>query len=831
MDTRGFLKACSGLLLVALTVGTPPTARAATAEPRTILRLDGTWQIAEGTLAQPPATFAGTVPVPGLVDLAEPRFADVGVKSSRREAFWYRRTFRLDEPIPDVAVLKVHKAMFGSRVVLNGKPLGDHWPSFTPGLFDARPALRPGDNELLIRVGASRDVVPRGVPSGGDFEKTRYIPGLFDSVELILSGSPHILRAQAVPDVANGRVTIHSWLARHGSAGAEPLKVVVRARSGAVAGEGMCRAEAAGEGTELHGEVSIRIDRCRLWSPADPFLYEFEVRGSADVVRSRFGMRSFRLDPATGRAELNGRPYPLRGSNVTLYRFFEDRERGDRPWRGEWVRRLHRAFRGMNWEMLRYCIGFPPEEWYRIADEEGILIQDEFPIWEGTPRPGVLEADELTREYTEWVQERWNHPCVVVWDACNETLSPETGKAIARVRGLDLSGRPWDNGYSPAVATGDVLELHPYHFSNPSFRLHAVAADPGTLGRKPGTSPIIVNEYGWLWLNRDGTPTTLTRQVYRNLLKADSTTAQRRTLYARLMAAETEFWRARRSCAALLHFCALGYSRPDGQTSDHWADVEALTWDPEFATYVRDAFAPVGVMLDFWAEYLHAGQRREVPVVVTNDLDSEVRARVRFRLLRGRDTLQESESACDVPAVGSKTVTFPLDTPSANGAYQLEVTLTREGVPPVRSLRDFAILTDAERRARDGISVGKPVKASSNLDRDGATNPGAVVDGNTGTRWSSQFSDAEWIAVDLGRPERVGKVVLDWEAAHARAYAVEVSADGQTWKPVYETDKGQGGSESITFSPVETRCVRLRCTRRATAYGYSLWEMRVFPAP
>ena len=35
----------------------------------------------------------------------------------------------------------------------------------------------------------------------------------------------------------------------------------------------------------------------------------------------------------------------------------------------------------MNWNSLRYCIGFPPDFWYDIADEEGILLQDEFPIW------------------------------------------------------------------------------------------------------------------------------------------------------------------------------------------------------------------------------------------------------------------------------------------------------------------------------------------------------------------------------------------------------------------------------------------------------------------
>ena len=136
------------------------------------------------------------------------------------------------------------------------------------------------------------------------------------------------------------------------------------------------------------GKPRYRFANCRLWSPEDPFLYELEARGEADVLTTRFGMRSFRLDPATGRAILNGRPYFMRGSNVTLYRFFEDSERGDKPWREEWVRRLHRAFRDMHWNSLRYCIGFPPEAWYRIADEEGFLIQDEFPIWNDGPQAG-----------------------------------------------------------------------------------------------------------------------------------------------------------------------------------------------------------------------------------------------------------------------------------------------------------------------------------------------------------------------------------------------------------------------------------------------------------
>ena len=102
--------------------------------------------------------------------------------------------------------------MFGARVILNGQLLGDHLPCFTPGYFDAKQALKTGENELLIRVGADRDSVTQAIPSGFDFEKERYIPGIFDSVKLILSGTPNILNAQVVPDISKGQARVRLWL-------------------------------------------------------------------------------------------------------------------------------------------------------------------------------------------------------------------------------------------------------------------------------------------------------------------------------------------------------------------------------------------------------------------------------------------------------------------------------------------------------------------------------------------------------------------------------------------------------------------------------------------
>ncbi|MFD3326766.1 discoidin domain-containing protein [Streptomyces sp. NPDC058701] len=123
------------------------------------------------------------------------------------------------------------------------------------------------------------------------------------------------------------------------------------------------------------------------------------------------------------------------------------------------------------------------------------------------------------------------------------------------------------------------------------------------------------------------------------------------------------------------------------------------------------------------------------------------------------------------------------------------------------------------------LSQGKPATASS---LEGAGTPaGAAVDGDNGTRWSSQFADPQWIQVDLGAPAQLSRVVLRWEAAAAKAYRVELSTDGSTWYTAYSTTAGAGGN--VTHDVTGTaRYVRVYGTQRTTGYGYSLWEFQVY---
>ncbi|MCX7048884.1 MAG: discoidin domain-containing protein [Candidatus Sumerlaeota bacterium] len=835
--------------MLALSALITAAAQAQGAENRRVIPLDGVWQIAEGAMDAAPAKYDRRVPVPGLADMAQPAFDDVGTPKSNdlRKAFWYRRAFTIEGAVPPISLLKIHKAMFGTRVILNGKLLGDHIPCFTPGWFDAREALKGGgaENELVIRVGAYRDAVTRAVPDGFDFEKVKYIPGIYDSVEMILTGSPYIERIQVAPNLNPPSARVAVWLRNAGSSAIE-AKAKCAFREAASRKDSGVAAELSGIRIEPGQSTSITldlgIDNCHPWTPETPFLYEVEVDTGADTLRDRFGMRTFRFDVASGRAFLNGKPYFMRGTNVCIYRFFEDPVRKDLPWRGDWVRRLHRQFKSMNWNCARYCIGFPPEQWYRIADEEGFMIQDEFPIWFGGNKwPDELKSPELIKEYTEWMQERWNHPSVVIWDAQNETAGPkavETGTAIASVRGLDLSDRPWDNGWSAAQGPNDPYESHPYQSGNASFRLSRLK----TLKPKPAPShnqikedrPCIINEYAWLWLNRDGTPCTLSKKFYESFLGPNATPAQLREAYARLLAAKTEFWRSHRQMAAVMHFCGLGYSRPGGQTSDNFINVETLEFEPNFANYVRDSFAPVGLMIDDWDDVLTGGQTRKIPVAVINDLYEEWQGAVALRIIeRGSDgkAIFANEMSCKVAGLGREEVTFEAPIPAKSGNYQLVAQMQGAGKKPVRSWRDFEILSEERRKERQGLAVGKKATASSVVtDPNGTYPPEQAVDGKDGTRWSSQFSDPQWLAVDLGEPRKIARVQLKWEPAYGKAYQIQVSDDGEKWKDVYKTESGKGGVEEIKFAPVEARYVRIYGTQRATQYGYSLYEFAIFPA-
>jgi hypothetical protein len=123
------------------------------------------------------------------------------------------------------------------------------------------------------------------------------------------------------------------------------------------------------------------------------------------------------------------------------------------------------------------------------------------------------------------------------------------------------------------------------------------------------------------------------------------------------------------------------------------------------------------------------------------------------------------------------------------------------------------------------LAQGKAATASS---QESAAFPAAnAVDGNAGTRWSSAFSDPQWLQVDLGGTHSICGVTLNWEAAYGKAFQIQVSADASTWTTVYSTTTGTGGVQAIPVTG-SGRYVRMNGTARATQWGYSLWELQVY---
>ncbi|ONK10033.1 Endo-beta-mannanase [Streptomyces sp. MP131-18] len=127
------------------------------------------------------------------------------------------------------------------------------------------------------------------------------------------------------------------------------------------------------------------------------------------------------------------------------------------------------------------------------------------------------------------------------------------------------------------------------------------------------------------------------------------------------------------------------------------------------------------------------------------------------------------------------------------------------------------------------IALGAATTASSHqAEGDGAPFlPSHATDGDLQTRWASDWSDPQWLQVDLGSVTSFDHVQLVWETSYARSYQVQVSDNGSDWRTVHEVTGGTGGAETAAVSG-SGRYVRVLGTERGTGWGYSLYEFGVY---
>lgn len=124
-------------------------------------------------------------------------------------------------------------------------------------------------------------------------------------------------------------------------------------------------------------------------------------------------------------------------------------------------------------------------------------------------------------------------------------------------------------------------------------------------------------------------------------------------------------------------------------------------------------------------------------------------------------------------------------------------------------------------------ALDRPATASTSYD--GATTPEKANDGNLSTRWDSeQAADGQWWQVDLGGERLVGGVSVNWEDAYASRYEVRTSTDGRNFTTAATVGLTGPGVRDSDFAVRRARYVRIAGIERATQYGISFWDVKVF---
>jgi hypothetical protein len=129
------------------------------------------------------------------------------------------------------------------------------------------------------------------------------------------------------------------------------------------------------------------------------------------------------------------------------------------------------------------------------------------------------------------------------------------------------------------------------------------------------------------------------------------------------------------------------------------------------------------------------------------------------------------------------------------------------------------------------LALNKSGSASSS--QTGGYGPNNVFDGNVSTRWASDWSDPQWLRVDLDDTYSIDKVRLFWETAYGKEYKIQVADDpnGPWTDGIHVTNNGIAGWVTHEFAPQQGRYVRLYAMQRGTEWGYSLYEFEVYGDP
>ncbi len=370
---------------------------------------------------------------------------------------WYRRVFELPSVWAGQRVLLHFGAVdWEASVYVNGQPLGTHQGGYDSFEFDITDVLRPeGSQEIVVGIFDPTDSGEQ--PRGKQVHKPVDIwytasTGIWQTVWLEPVPATRVASLRITPDVDLGGVLVEVNVT--GGAGAAWAQVAVNIDGHSV----------AVQSGSASGGFFLPIPNVILWSPANPHLYDLEVKlfgdgALIDNVGSYFGMRKISTAPVDGvpRMHLNGQPLFQVGVLD----------------QGYWPDGLYTAptddalrydietARALGYNLIRKHMKVEPARWYYWADRLGMLVWQDMPMGNNWSEWGREHyRDELGR----MLAQLHNHPSVITWVLFNERWGEfDVANMAATVKSLDPTRLVIGaTGYADQ-GVGDAISFHSYN--------------------------------------------------------------------------------------------------------------------------------------------------------------------------------------------------------------------------------------------------------------------------------------------------------------------------------------------------------------------------------
>ena len=404
---------------------------------------------------------------------------------------WFQRHFTARPEPGKRAFLRFGAVDYRAQIYLNGKLVGEHEGGFTPFAFDVTKLLRDGDNQVTVGADSERTASDLPPPVT-DWEN---YGGITRPVRLIFTPETFV-DDEWVRLTRDGHIAATVKLDGSASANA-PVRVQIPALGVVLTGR-------TGTDGSWTGEVAAPRSLHR-WSPESPTLYDVQVSGGGDMVADRVGFRIIEVRGTN--ILLNGKPIFLRGIDIHAEEFGEDPTRNITPQAARAL--LTEAKHGLNANFVRLAHYPHPETMLRAADELGLLVWSEIPVYWMVDfgNPDTLKT--ALHMQTESILRDRNRASIIIWSVGNETPVNDARNAflrslIANARKLDdtrlvsaalLSGREGDVETidDPLGADLDVLAVNTY---NGWYTPDSLSKVPDIEWRSIYTKPLIFSELG-----------------------------------------------------------------------------------------------------------------------------------------------------------------------------------------------------------------------------------------------------------------------------------------------------------------------------------------------